>query len=94
MAVRACSMKQDPAAEKAFGWILEMYAFSIASSQKPGGALAFELHKDMMIQPPWDTTLQVQGSEAYILHFTYGNDYNEQVGRCLPAAALRGQHVS
>ena len=77
-----CSMKQDPAAEKAFGWILEMYAFTIAASQQPGGPLTFGLHPDMMIQPPWDSTLQVKGNNTFILHFTYGNDYNEQV--CCP----------
>ena len=54
------SMKKDPAAEKAFGWILEMYAFSIASATKPGEPIQYELHPELMIQPPWDQTLQVR----------------------------------
>ena len=53
-------MKQDPAAEKAFGWILEMYAFSIASAIKPGEPIQYELHPELMIQPPWDQTLTVR----------------------------------
>lgn len=40
----ALRMKNDPAANKAFGWILEMFAFSIAASQAPDGPLEFELH--------------------------------------------------
>ena len=53
-------MKQDPAAEKAMGWILEMYAFSIASAVKPGAPVAYELHPEMMVQPPFDQTLQAR----------------------------------
>jgi hypothetical protein len=40
----ALRMKNDPAANKAFGWILEMFAFSIAASQAPDGPLEFDLH--------------------------------------------------
>ena len=64
--------------EKAFGWILEMYAYGVASTQKPGGNLPYELHPEMMLQPPWDNRLQIQGTDAYILHYTYGNDYSAE----------------
>ncbi len=40
----ALRMKNDPKANKAFGWILEMFAFSIAASQAPDGPLDFQLH--------------------------------------------------
>ena len=30
-----------------------------------------------MLQPPWDTELTVDGKDAYIIHFTYGDDFNE-----------------
>ncbi|KAK9797809.1 hypothetical protein WJX73_009693 [Symbiochloris irregularis] len=70
--------KKDSAVEKAFGWILEMYAYAVASTQKPGGNLPYELHPEMMLQPPWDNRLSINGKDAYILHFTYGNDYSEQ----------------
>ena len=63
--------------EKAFGWILEMYAYTVASSQKPGGNLPYDLHPEMMLQPPWDSSLNLRGELAYILHFTYGNDYDQ-----------------
>lgn len=69
--------KKDPAVEKAFGWILEMYAYTVASSQKPGGALPYDLHPELMLQPPWDAELEIRGELAYILHYTYGNDYDE-----------------
>ena len=57
-------MKQDPAAEKAFGWILEMYAFSIASAIKPGDPITYDLHPEFMIQPPWDQTLTVRSCSS------------------------------
>ena len=34
------------------------YAFSISSSQAPSGPIRYELVKEMMLQPPWDTSLQ------------------------------------
>ncbi len=40
-------------------WILEMYAFSIASSQAPNGPIRYELHPELMAQPPWDNHMQV-----------------------------------
>lgn len=31
-----------------------------------------------MLQPPWDSSLKAEnGKDAYIIHFTYGNDFNE-----------------
>ena len=73
-----CRFKKDPAVEKAFGWILEMYAYTVASSQKQGGPLPYDLHPELMLQPPWDWSLQIRGQDAYILHYTYGNDYDER----------------
>ncbi|XP_002988029.2 hydroxyproline O-arabinosyltransferase 3 isoform X2 [Selaginella moellendorffii] len=61
-------MKQDPETDKAFGWVLEMYAYAIASAVH---GVKHTLRKDFMIQPPWDTSL----GDKYIIHYTYGCDY-------------------
>ncbi|XP_042408865.1 hydroxyproline O-arabinosyltransferase 3-like [Zingiber officinale] len=63
------SMKEDPETDKAFGWVLEMYAYAIASALH---GVQHILRKDFMIQPPWDLKL----GNAHIIHFTYGCDYS------------------
>ncbi|THU70192.1 hypothetical protein C4D60_Mb08t22430 [Musa balbisiana] len=61
-------MKEDPETDKAFGWVLEMYAYAIASALH---GVQHILRKDFMIQPPWDLKLD----NTFIIHFTYGCDY-------------------
>jgi hypothetical protein len=68
----AVAMKQDPAADKAFGWVIEMWAYSIASAQV---GVTYELHPEMMLQPPWDGSFKIKGKDAYIIHYTYGQDF-------------------
>ena len=63
-------IKQDPEADKAWGWVLEMYGYTIAA--KIAG-LQHDLRPKLQAQPPWDKSV----GEFYILHFTYGNDYDE-----------------
>ncbi|XP_055820227.1 hydroxyproline O-arabinosyltransferase 1 [Solanum dulcamara] len=63
------AMKKDPEADKAFGWVLEMYAYAVASALHNVGNV---LHKEFMIQPPWDTEI----GKAFIIHYTYGCDYD------------------
>ncbi|XP_031377497.1 hydroxyproline O-arabinosyltransferase 1-like isoform X1 [Punica granatum] len=63
------AMKKDTEADKAFGWVLEMYAYAVSSALHGVGNI---LYKDFMIQPPWDTEL----GEKFIIHYTYGCDYN------------------
>ncbi|XP_078443535.1 hydroxyproline O-arabinosyltransferase 1-like [Wolffia australiana] len=70
------AMKNDKAADKAFGWVLEMYAYAVASALHGVDNI---LHKDFMLQPPWDLTI----GDKYILHYTYGCDYDLQ-GRGTP----------
>ncbi|GER35308.1 hypothetical protein STAS_11580 [Striga asiatica] len=65
------AMKKDPEADKAFGWVLEMYGYAVASALH---GVSNILYKDFMIQPPWDTTT----SKTYIIHYTYGCDYDLQ----------------
>eukprot|EP00249_Psilotum_nudum_P016676 c25940_g1_i1 orf=346-1458(+) len=61
-------MKDDPEADKAFGWVLEMYGYALASALH---GVHHILRKDFMIQPPWD----LEVAEKYIIHYTYGCDY-------------------
>ncbi|KAL8503670.1 hypothetical protein ACS0TY_022408 [Phlomoides rotata] len=65
------AMHKDPEARKAFGWVLEMYAYAVASALHGIGNI---WHKEFMIQPPWDTKID----KAYIIHYTYGCDYDLQ----------------
>ncbi|KAK6118371.1 hypothetical protein DH2020_047942 [Rehmannia glutinosa] len=65
------AMKKDRETDKTFGWVLEMYAYAVASALHGVGNI---LHKEFMIQPPWDTTI----GKAYIIHYTYGCDYDLQ----------------
>ncbi|KAK1277414.1 hypothetical protein QJS04_geneDACA007378 [Acorus gramineus] len=62
-------MKDDPETDKAFGWVLEMYAYAVASALHK---VQHVLRKDFMIQPPWDSNV----GNSFIIHFTYGCDYN------------------
>ncbi|KAH1217488.1 Hydroxyproline O-arabinosyltransferase 3 [Glycine max] len=62
-------MKEDPETDKAFGWVLEMYAYAVASALH---GVRHILRKDFMLQPPWD----LETNKKYIIHYTYGCDYN------------------
>ncbi|XP_028803967.1 hydroxyproline O-arabinosyltransferase 3 [Neltuma alba] len=62
-------MKDDPETDKAFGWVLEMYAYAVASALHN---VRHILRKDFMLQPPWDLDTE----KKFILHYTYGCDYN------------------
>lgn len=63
------AMKKDPETDKAFGWVLEMYAYAVSSALH---GVRNILYKDFMIQPPWDKEL----GKTYIIHYTYGCDYS------------------
>ncbi|XP_020087308.1 hydroxyproline O-arabinosyltransferase 3-like isoform X1 [Ananas comosus] len=62
-------MKMDNKTDKAFGWVLEMYAYAVASALH---GVHHILYKDFMIQPPWDLSV----GETFIIHYTYGCDYS------------------
>ncbi|KAK6132804.1 hypothetical protein DH2020_033447 [Rehmannia glutinosa] len=62
-------MKNDPESDKKFGWVLEMYAYAVASALH---GVQHILRKDFMLQPPWD----METGNKFILHYTYGCDYN------------------
>ena len=56
-----------------WGWVMEMYAFTISLYNH--NVLPVSLHLELAAQPPWDTTMDMNGIPYYILHYTYGNDY-------------------
>ncbi|KAG6629840.1 hydroxyproline O-arabinosyltransferase PLENTY-like [Carya illinoinensis] len=62
-------MKDDPETDKAFGWVLEMYAYAVASALHDVHHI---LRNDFMLQPPWDLNV----GKKFIIHYTYGCDYN------------------
>lgn len=62
-------MKEDPEADKVFGWVLEMYGYAVASALH---GVQHILRKDFMIQPPWDFNV----GNSFIIHYTYGCDYS------------------
>nr|XP_027107204.1 hydroxyproline O-arabinosyltransferase 3-like [Coffea arabica] len=62
-------MKNDAETDKTFGWVLEMYAYAVASALH---GVQHILWKDFMLQPPWD----LETRKKFILHYTYGCDYN------------------
>jgi hydroxyproline O-arabinosyltransferase len=72
-----CSMKEDVDADKAFGWILEMYAFAAASAARPEGPVPYEIRRDLAVQPPFDTFLKWAGNPVCIIHYTYACDYDK-----------------
>ena len=40
--------------------VQDMYAYSIASSQHEAGPIDYELHPELMAQPPFDPFLEIQ----------------------------------
>jgi hydroxyproline O-arabinosyltransferase len=56
-----------------WGWVMEMYAFTIALYNHNIGPVG--LHLELASQPPWDTQMESNGVPYYILHYTYGMDY-------------------
>ncbi|KAM0071641.1 putative glycosyltransferase HPAT/SRGT1 [Helianthus debilis subsp. tardiflorus] len=62
-------MKDDPETDKSFGWVLEMYAYAVASALH---GVRHILRKDFMLQPPVD----LETGKSFIIHYTYGCNYN------------------
>ncbi|KAK9735947.1 hypothetical protein RND81_04G240000 [Saponaria officinalis] len=62
-------IKYDTEADAKFGWVQEMYAYAIASALH---GVKHSLHKNFMVQPPFDRVL----GNSYIIHYTYGNEYS------------------
>ncbi|PNH11871.1 hypothetical protein TSOC_001280, partial [Tetrabaena socialis] len=65
---------KDKEANSVWGWVQEMYGFTIACWLS--GIKHVDLFLHMMAQPPWDQDMKMaNGKPFYILHYTYGMDY-------------------
>lgn len=65
---------KDKEANEKWGWVQEMYGFTIALYK--AGIKKSTLFLNMMAQPPWDANLDMSpGKPFYIVHYTYGMDY-------------------
>lgn len=73
------AVHNDKEAVEKWGWIQEMYAFTL--SMYKAGIKNIGLHLKMMSQPPYDSDLD----KFYILHYTYGMDYDLN-GKFTPGA--------
>lgn len=73
------AIKNDTEADREFGWVQEMYAYSIAAATSLDQPVRHQLHVEMQLQPPWDTKLTAEnGKPAFMIHFTYGDDFNQK----------------
>ena len=70
----AVRMKNDAEADKAFGWVIEMWAYSIASAQVGVGAAAQGDDAAAAV----GRGFKIQGKQAYIVHYTYGQDFDQR----------------
>lgn len=77
----ALAIKSDAEADGTFGWVQEMYAFSIASATALDKPIEYDLHPEFMQQPPWDSsTMRVRVSAGW---------HREGLGAGLGAPHLR-----
>eukprot|EP00873_Tetraselmis_striata_P010022 jgi/Tetstr1/430286/TSEL_020113.t1 len=85
----ALEMKRNSAVNRAFGWIQEMYAFSLASAIVDEQPIRYDMHMEFLVQPPWDADLRVRCwpvdiiarcplKDVFIIHYTYGMDVDRQ----------------
>ncbi|GAB4823622.1 hypothetical protein N2152v2_010668 [Parachlorella kessleri] len=74
------AVHNDPVSNKEWGWVQEMYAFTLSCTKAGISKIDLHLYVSaqpgrvllMMGQPPFDSKLDLY----YILHYTYGNDFN------------------
>ena len=68
-----------PPLPKGWGWIQEMFAFSMA--MYVAGVREVDLVPHMMAHTPYDSELELYpGRPFHILHYTYGLDFNQTTG--------------
>jgi len=70
------ALQSDPPAKKAWGWVIEMYGYTLAAYKM---GIAHDLRPQLQSQPPWDTEI----GDFLSIHFTYGMDYDAS-GKATP----------
>lgn len=72
----ALKMRKDPMVQMEFGWVQEMYAFTVAAATVKGGPIHFRYHPEMMVIPPYASSLAIQpcakckNTTFNIIHYT------------------------
>ncbi|KAL0413533.1 UNVERIFIED_CONTAM: Hydroxyproline O-arabinosyltransferase RDN2 [Sesamum radiatum] len=82
------NMKHDPETDHTFGWVLEMYGYAVASALH---GVQHILRKDFMLQVISNASCCILNAAAgdletankFILHYTYGCDYNLKISNTL-----------
>ena len=67
------SLKLDPEADMRFGWVLEMWGYSIAAASL---GIEHEVLRNFQIEG--GAGISARGRDAYIFHYTYGLEYTLQ----------------
>jgi len=65
------ALQKDPEAKAAWGWVIEMYGYTLAAWKL---GIHHDLRPQMQSQPPWDKSV----GDFISIHFTYGMDYDAQ----------------
>jgi hypothetical protein len=58
------AIHNDKEANEDLGWVQEMFGFTLALANAPGGPPHVRLHPKMMAQPPFDTELMFDPCEV------------------------------
>ena len=76
------SIFDDAEAKKAWGWVMEMYGYALAT-YKAGVHVGMSVDvAKMMAQPPFDDKLTAHSGDAfYVMHLTYPMRYTKQGGQ-------------
>eukprot|EP00798_Chlamydomonas_sp_ICE-L_P000569 gene569-1986_t len=76
------NVHKDHEAQKEWGWVQEMYAYTM--SVWLAGIRNVPQYPHIMAQPPWDRDYELlPGRPYYIIHYTYGLDFDSKTGEVL-----------
>jgi hypothetical protein len=68
-AAMSMALQLDPEAKEAWGWVIEMYGYTLAATKL---GIRHDLRPQMQAQPPWDRDI----GDFISIHYTYGMDFD------------------